>query len=167
MINTYDLFVTRIFHGTLPISVNNHKDILSFVKEEYTVDSTVSCVQGFQFNQEFKGKKQLHNILNNYFKNIFNLKMQDGWLNVLGQSSYNKPHSHCGNNISHSGVFYLSDKNNNITFSKNGDIFDIKPKLFEYLIFPYNLVHYVLPENRNHKRICYAFNLEKNNIKLC
>tara|TARA_R110000744_G_scaffold347010_1_gene452568 strand:+ start:47 stop:538 length:492 start_codon:yes stop_codon:yes gene_type:complete len=161
MINTYDLFITRISHGKLPIPVDIHKNIISSVEKEYTVDNTVSCIQGFQSHKEFKGKQELHSILDNYFKNIFALKLQSGWLNVLGPNSHNKPHSHNGNNISHSGVFYLSDNNNNITFSKNGDIFEIKPKLFEYLIFPNDLIHYVLPENRNEKRICYAFNLEK------
>jgi hypothetical protein len=161
MINTYDLFVTRISHGKLPIPIDIHKNILSFVEEKYNIGNTVSCVEGFQFHQEFYGKKELNTILNNYFSNIFNLKLQDGWLNVLGPNSHNKPHSHNGNNISHSGVFYLSDNNNNITFSKNGDIFEIKPKLFEYLIFPNDLIHYVLPENRNEKRICYAFNIER------
>lgn len=161
MINTYDLFITRISHGKLPIPVEIHKNIMSFVEKNYTVDNTVSCVQGFQSHQEFKGKKELHGILDNYFKNIFGLKLQSGWLNILGPNSYNYPHSHSGDNIFRSGVFYLSDKNNNITFSKDGEIFDVKPKLFEYLIFPYNLIHYVLPENRTHKRVCYAFNLER------
>ena len=36
-----------------------------------------------------------------------------------------------------------------------------KPKLFDFIIFPDDLVHYVLPEKRNKKRICYAFNLIK------
>lgn len=161
MINTYDLFITRISHGKLPIPSDIHKNILSFIEKEYTVDNTISCIQGFQSHQEFKGKQELHKILNNYFENIFKLKIQDGWLNILGSNSYNKPHSHSGENISHSGVFYLSDNNNNITFSKNGEIFDVKPKLFEYLIFPHDIIHYVLPENRAHKRACYAFNLER------
>ena len=38
----------------------------------------------------------------------------------------------------------------------------------DFLIFPYGLVHYVLPEERKEKRICYAFNLktleDRNNV---
>ena len=44
-------------------------------------------------------------------------------------------------------------------FSKGSEVFEIRPKLFDYLIFPFDLLHYVLPEKRKEKRICYAFNL--------
>ena len=47
MINTYDLFITRISHGKLPIPVDIHKNIISFVEKEYTVDNkdfTVSFI---------------------------------------------------------------------------------------------------------------------------
>ena len=56
---------------------------------------------------------------------------------------------------------YLSSENNNIILAREDQTFEIKPKLFDFIIFPYNLVHYVLPEERNEKRICYAFNLTK------
>ena len=78
----------------------------------------------------------------------------------MGNDSYNRPHSHDGDDITHSGVFYLSHENNNIYFCRDSDTFEIKPKIFDLLIFPYNLLHYVLPEKRTEKRICFAFNLE-------
>jgi hypothetical protein len=161
MINTYDLFITRVSQGKIPIPINIHKRIISFIEKNYTEEDIISCVKGFQLHEDFDGKKELNTILDNYFSTTFHLSIQHGWLNVLGKNSYNKPHSHNGDNISHSGVFYLSSQNNNITLSKNGEVFEIQPKLFDYLIFPHNLLHYVLPENRIEKRICYSFNLQK------
>ena len=161
MVNTYDLFITRISHGSLPLPLNIHKNILSFVEKEYHSENNISSVNGFQYHKNFSGKEELHTILNNYFKNIFQLELQHGWLNVLEKNSYNRPHFHSGTNINFSGVYYLSNNNNNINLTKDGETFEIKPKLFEYLIFPHHLIHYVLPEDRNEKRICYAFNLER------
>ena len=159
MINSYNLFAVRMSHGSLPIPINIHKKILEFVKQNYEEKNNISCVNGFQYHNDFDGKKQLDQFINKYLGNVHHLKMTDGWLNVLDNKSYNKPHCHTGNNITHSGVLYLSNTNNNISFVKEGDIFEIKPKLFDYLIFPFNLFHYVLPEERPEKRICYAFNL--------
>ena len=105
----------------------------------------------------------MNEVLNKTFMNINNSYIDYGWLNVLGNNSYNIPHSHPTESGRFSGVYYLSSGNNNITFTKDGETFDIQPKLFDFLIFPYDLVHYVLPENREEKRICYAFNL--NNVE--
>ena len=94
--------------------------------------------------------------------NIYGLKLKHGWLNVLINNSYNNPHLHVGDNITHSAVFYLSNSNSNINFVRGSEIFEIKPKLFDLLIFPNDLVHYVLPEAREEKRISYAMNLSNN-----
>jgi hypothetical protein len=161
MLNTYDLFITRVIHGKLPIQIDLHKKIKSFVDNNYSEENKVSCINGFQFHGDFDGKEKLNKILNNYFNNFLQLKICQGWLNILGNNSYNFPHSHAGNDVFHSGVFYLSHENNNLHFAKDSEYFEIKPKLFDFLIFPYNLIHYVLPENRPEKRICYAFNLTK------
>ena len=78
----------------------------------------------------------------------------------MKNKSYNKPHYHTGHDIRASGVMYLSSQNNNINFARDTEVFEIRPKLFDYLVFPFNLLHYVLPEERQEARICYAFNLE-------
>ena len=62
------------------------------------------------------------------------MKIHHSWLNVLGNNSYNFPHSHLGNDVFHSGVFYLSHENNNLHFAKDSQYFEIKPKLFDFLI---------------------------------
>tara|TARA_R100001015_G_C4620434_1_gene177353 strand:- start:730 stop:1215 length:486 start_codon:yes stop_codon:yes gene_type:complete len=160
MINTYNLFTTQVTHGVLPLQPIVHKKILSYVEENYKEEDTVSCQKGFQFHKNFDGKKELDRMIQKTFKQMFDVNLYYGWLNVLGNNSYNKPHSHKGDYVVLSGVYYLSNTNNNITFLKENQTFSIEPKLFDYLIFPYDLTHYVLPEKRNEKRICYAFNLK-------
>jgi len=158
MINNYDLFVTRISHGKLPLQPLLHKKILSFIDKNYKKTETRSCIQGFQFHEDFDGKEKLNNYLNSFLGNVFRSTIAHGWLNVLGNNSYNMPHYHTGNEISLSGILYLSN-GNNINFTKDGKVFELQPNIFDYLIFPHNLIHYVLPEKRNEKRISYAFNL--------
>ena len=159
--NTYSLFSVNIFQGKIIVPVNLHKKILNLVEEKYEkTEYYRSCVNGFQFHENFDGKKELNEIINKHLLNMYNLKIIHGWLNVLKNQSYNKPHSHIGDTITKAGVLYLSPDNDNIYFTRDSETFEIKPKMFEYLIFPYNLTHYVLPEQRVQKRICYAFNLE-------
>jgi len=161
MIHTYNLFAVQMSHCILPLDIDIHKKITSFVENEYKEENTVSCTKGFQFHGDFNGKKELDFFLNQYLINTFSYEINYSWLNVLGNNSYNKPHSHPGNVVDLSAVYYLSNNNNNITFVKEGNFFELKPKIFDLLIFPYNLVHYVLPEERLEKRICYAFNMSK------
>jgi len=158
MINTYNLFPVTMTQSKAILDLNIHKKIISFAENKYEEKDTISCTKGFQFHGDFDGKKEIDSFLNMYLRNTFSLEINYSWLNVLGNYSYNMPHSHTGD-ISQAGVYYLSDQNNNINFTKDGNVFELKPKLFDLLIFPFDLTHYVLPEKRSQKRICYAFNL--------
>ena len=160
MLHTYSLFSVNVFHGKIIIPLETYKKILNFVEKNYEAKDVFSCVEGFQYHDNFNGKKELNKLINNHIAIMHQLKITHGWLNVLKNKSYNKPHFHTGNDIKASGVMYFSSNNNNINFVGNEDVFEIRPKLFEYLIFPHNLLHYVLPEDRQEDRICYAFNLE-------
>ena len=162
MINTYNLFAVPVVHEKFIVPTNIHQKVLNFIDKNYsTFEIKTSCVNGFQTHDNFDGKEELNKELNVYLKNNLRLTINSGWLNVLGNNSYNIPHKHGGNDVDFAGVLYLSAKNNNITFVKEDSIFELKPKLFDYLIFPHDLIHYVLPEERNEKRICYAFNLSQ------
>lgn len=163
MINTYNLFATTIVHGKIVLQPELHKKILNYVDKEIVSPSRDfrSVINGYQFHNDFDGKKDLDNLLGNYFKNNYHLMINHGWLNVLNNNSYNKPHSHGGNMVCSSVVYYLSSNNNNINFVRDTQTFEIKPKLFDFVLFPHDLVHYVLPEERNEPRISYALNLER------
>ena len=162
MINTYNLFATTIVHGKFTLQPKLHKKILSCVDSKIlsSVESRRSIINGHQIHDNFEGKKELDNLLNTFLLNTYRVKISHSWLNILTNYSYNKPHAHKGDNINLSAVYYLSSLNNNITFVKEQETFEIRPKLFDFLIFPYNLVHYVLPEDRQNPRISYSFNLE-------
>tara|TARA_Y100001938_G_scaffold26269_1_gene35262 strand:- start:442 stop:936 length:495 start_codon:yes stop_codon:yes gene_type:complete len=160
MIHTYNLFSINVFQGKIIVPVETHKKILNYVEKNYEEKDLVSCVDGFQYHGDFSGKKELNELINNHMATVYQFKIIHGWLNVLKNKSYNKPHFHTGNDIKASGVMYLSSQNNNINFVRDTDVFEIRPKLFDYLVFPFSLLHYVLPEDRQEARICYAFNLE-------
>ncbi len=162
MINTYNLFATPVVHGKFAISPILHKKILTYVEKEITSPTicTRSVINGHQFHAGFDGKEEIDSQLNTFFANNFSLTIEHSWLNILTGNSYNAPHSHGGEQVTSSVVFYLSQNNNNITFVKDDKTFEIKPKLFDYLLFPCELVHYVLPEERPEPRVCYAFNLK-------
>ena len=159
MINTYNLFSVQVVHGKLPIQIDLFKKIKKYVDENYSIKEKYSCREGFQYHEDFEGKKELDLLLNNYFGNTYGLQIASGWINVLGNNSYNHPHHHAGSGNINAAVIYFSNENNNIVFLKENETFEIKPKLFDYLMFPHSLVHYVLPEQRQEKRISYAFNL--------
>tara|TARA_R100001086_G_C11706559_1_gene222912 strand:- start:120 stop:620 length:501 start_codon:yes stop_codon:yes gene_type:complete len=162
MLNVYNLFSVPVIHGKLPLDIYLHKKILKYVDENFEIKERFqSCVNGFQTHENFDGKEELNNTLDIFFKNNFNFKIIDsGWLNVLENKSYNLPHNHLDKAIAKAGVFYLTNNNNNITFTRGSEIFEIRPKIFEYLIFPHDLIHYVLAEDRLEKRISYSFNLK-------
>jgi len=161
MINTYNLFAVPVIHGKLPLQPILHKKILSFVDNNYTESDLRSNRNGFQFHKNFEGKEEMDKAINQMMLQMVNSHISWSWLNVLGSNSYNNPHSHPTLHSDFSGVFYLSNENNNIIFTKDGETFSFQPKIFDFLIFTYSLVHYVLPENRKEKRICYAFNLKR------
>tara|TARA_R110000803_G_scaffold53745_2_gene110250 strand:+ start:548 stop:1060 length:513 start_codon:yes stop_codon:yes gene_type:complete len=161
MMNMYNLFSVNVFHGKIIIPINTHKKILNFVEKNYEEKDTFSCISGFQYHGDFNGKQELNKVINKYVSMSHCLEVDHGWLNVLKNKSYNKPHLHAGDRVEMSAVLYLSNENNNITFVKNNESFEIKPNLFDCIIFPYDLIHYVLPEQKIEERICYAFNLKK------
>ena len=133
MLHTYNLFSVNVSHGKIIIPLNTHKKILNFVEKNYQEKDVFSCVDGFQYHGNFDGKKELDKLINSQMSSLYQLKIISGWLNVLKNKSYNKPHFHIANDIKASGVMYLSSENNNINFFRDTDIFEIKPKLFDYL----------------------------------
>jgi hypothetical protein len=161
--NTYNLFAVQVHHSKVILPVELHRRIISFVEKNMSIsENYFSSVRGYQNHNNFEGKKKLNELLSKHLNNFYGLKIDHGWLNVLVNDSYNNPHRHFGENISHSAIIYLSNEINNINFVKESEVFEIKPKLFDLLIFPSDLVHYVLSDKRKEKRISYAMNLSIN-----
>ena len=128
MIHTYNLFAVNVFQNKIIVPINTYKKILNFVEEKYEEKDTISCVNGFQYHENFNGKKELDKIINKHIFNIYNLKIIHGWLNVLKNQSYNKPHVHLADYIKMAGVLYLSNENNNINFARDNNIFELSKK---------------------------------------
>jgi len=166
MINHYDLFAVRVTHVKLPIQYSLLKKITDYVDQNFEAKdgNYRSNVFGYQHHGDFDGKKELHETLDSFFAMNLNCYPDHGWLNALEGKAYNSPHNHIGgtHTASHkSAVYYLSENNNNITFVKDNQIQEFKPKLFDLLIFPSDLIHYVLPTENQDRRVSYAVNLKE------
>ena len=160
MLTHHDLFSVRVTQAKFPVQIDLLKKIHKHVDENFVANEGrfVSNYFGYQYHDDFEGKKELDETLNNFSQLHLNLNLRNAWLNVLQGDAYNTPHYHEGNT---SAVLYLSENNNNITFVRDDKISNFKPKMFDLLIFPANLVHYVLPTENKDRRISYAMNLVK------
>jgi len=158
MLNHYDLFAIRITQTKFPLQIDLYKKITDFVDKNYVAKdgNKMSNWFGYQEHEDFDGKKELDEQLEQFFQMHFNCTIQHGWLNALEGRAYNQPHSHTGDM---SAVLYLSKDNNNITFARDNLTQEFKPNLFDLLIFPAELIHYVLPTENTQRRISYALNL--------
>ena len=108
MFNVYSLFSVNVFEGKIIVPINIHKKILNIIEEKYEKEGKRdSCVNGFQYHENFDGKKELNEIINKHLLSMHNLKIINGWLNVLENQSYNLPHSHTADDIKMAGVLYL------------------------------------------------------------
>ena len=68
MINVYNLFAVPMTHGTVPVPINIHKKIIKFVEDNYKSEDNISCVKGFQYHDNFDGKKCADKVLELYQK---------------------------------------------------------------------------------------------------
>jgi hypothetical protein len=163
MINTHFLFATPVIESKIIIQTDLLNEIRSFCKKKIAEETYISLRNGYQEHSNFDGEKKLFEILNIFLKNFFKLEIKNGWLNIINKNGFNVPHNHSGQDVTHSGVFYLTSNNSSITFIKDVEIYSFNPKLFDILIFPCNLIHQVSPNVDENQRISYAFNLCKIN----
>jgi uncharacterized protein (TIGR02466 family) len=104
------------------------------------------------------------------------LKTANFWVNINGKGHFNLPHSHDGSVLS--GVFYLTNENSSIAFTRQKDVFDYflqtinsdystplsffevkyTPIKNSLLIFPSWLWHSVERNDTDQDRISIAFN---------
>ena len=86
------------------------------------------------------------------------------WYNINPQGAWNLPHSHGG--ADYALVWYLTDSdgllnlmnpNSSRIDSRNGS-FDTKKG--DVLIFPGDIIHYVMPNTKEKDRVCISMNLQ-------
>ena len=86
------------------------------------------------------------------------------WYNINPKGAWNLPHSHGG--ADYALVWYLTDSDgllqlmNPHTSRKNSQDVSFNAKKGDIVLFPSDLVHYVLPNPREEDRISISMNLQ-------
>ena len=160
MIDIHHLFAVTLYTTKFVVQPTEHKKIINFCNNSDGPEK-VSIRKGTQYHMhesKFDGSENLFNELNNFKHRLIHL-----WLNVAEEGGYNMPHHH-GLITNMSGVLYLTEDNSEIEFLSDflrGDrTYKVKPKLFDLLIFPAYLYHFVHPSTSKEKRISVSFNAE-------
>jgi len=158
MINTYQLFSVPLIETKLIIQIPLLNKIQNWCKENNKNENFISLRGGYQEHTDFDGKEELDEIINSFLRIHMKEEIMHSWLNVLNKNGDNIPHRHTGDNIKSSAVLYLTNNNSAINFMRDSQIFSIYPKLFDFLIFPHDLIHQVSPHLNDEIRISYAIN---------
>ena len=165
MIDIHHLFAITLYKTKFVVQPTEHKKIVDFCNNNNGPEK-VSIRKGTQYHineNKFDGSENLFNELNNYMAVHYKHRLIHLWLNVAEEGGYNMPHHH-GLITNMSGVLYLTDENSEIEFLCDflrGDrSFKVQPKLFDLLIFPSYLYHFVHPSTSKEKRISISFNAE-------
>ena len=95
---------------------------------------------------------------------IFKFKVKEWWYNINGQGHWNLPHTH--SNSDFALVLYVTDSDGLLTlmsphqYSSTGDHIKVNANKGDILMFPSDLVHYVMPNQREEDRISISMNLQ-------
>ena len=110
-----------------------------------------------------EGKKYINNVVGDIFK----FKVEGWWYNINGQGDWNIPHTHPDVNIAL--VLYVTDSDGLLAFmnpqpmrlidDQPVDYAAIKANKGDIIMFPSDLVHYVLPNPRKEDRISISMNI--------
>jgi hypothetical protein len=141
-----------------------HNKIIKFSSELEIQPRVISVHNGTQEHKSFDGDVEIRNLLDQFLRINFNTEVSHQWLNVISENGFNVPHTHCNTNTM-SGVLYLTKENSNIIFcggfSRKDNITEIKPELFDLIIFPSYLTHLVAPSLSKSRRVSLAFNTKE------
>jgi hypothetical protein len=98
----------------------------------------------------------------------FKFKVGSWWYNINGQGHWNQPHTHPDCDMAL--VLYVTDSNGLLhllspfpqrRFERSGDHVNVvDAKKGDIVIFPSDLVHYVMPNQREEDRISISMNLQ-------
>ena len=99
---------------------------------------------------------------------IFKFKVKEWWYNINGQGHWNLPHTH--SNSDFALVLYLTDSDGLLCLinpfaqrasnDSEKDYVRFNLKKGDIIIFPSDLVHYVLPNPREEDRVSISMNLQ-------
>ena len=111
------------------------------------------------------GREYIENVVNNIFSLQKPVSIAGWWYNINPQGAWNTPHSHGG--ADYALVWYLTDSNGllklmNPLSNRIDNILDksFNTKKGDILIFPGDIIHYVMPNTKETDRVCISMNLQ-------
>ena len=104
--------------------------------------------------------------INKIVGDIFKFKVESWWYNINGKGHWNHPHTHP--NCDFALVLYLTDSDGLLQLMSPfpqrklvlGSLVNIDAKKGDILMFPSDINHYVLPNQREEDRISISMNLQ-------
>ena len=105
--------------------------------------------------------------IENVVGDIFKFKVESWWYNINGQGHWNSPHTHPNSDLAL--VLYLTDSDGLLNLmspfsqriiKRSGDHIKVNANKGDILMFPSDLVHYVMPNQREEDRISISMNLQ-------
>ena len=188
IIMRHDIFPTSVWHieGTPQQLLDDLCKNISSIKEnihlyQTTEKTTVSNQGGYQtaqFSQEEfhpAGIEYIENIVDNIISSkdsswhyvsqhrLLQVNITGWWYNINPKGAWNVPHSHGG--ADYALVWYLTDSDgllqlmNPHTSRKNSQDVSFNAKKGDILIFPGDIIHYVMPNTKEEDRVCISMNL--------
>ena len=108
-----------------------------------------------------QGIEYVNKILGNIFEDF---RVQSWWYNINSKGDSNNPHTHPASD--YALVWYLTDSNEKLVLinpiqrllSQEGYAYPYANK-GDVLIFPADIMHYVLPNDKEDDRICISMNI--------
>ena len=185
MKSSYNLFSTPVWHiGGIPQPLRDELYYGAYNYKERCESVDLSNQGGYQspsFNfDEFhpKGIAWINRVLVDVFDEIKvnaawagkdyyqKIDVTTWWYNINGKEHWNMPHTHPGSDLAL--VLYLTQTDNLLSFinpfsSRRIDglsEFSVNTKKGDILIFPADLVHFVMPNKREEDRISISMNLQ-------
>ena len=171
---SYELFSTPVWHieETPQVLIDELYQGAYHFKERHK-NHFLSNQGGYQTPlfiwEEFhpQGKEYINKIVGDILEgDMFKFKVDSWWYNINGKSHWNHPHTHPGSDLAL--VIYLTDTDNLLTFvnpfsqRKLNEVAGFHPetKKGDILIFPADLLHYVMPNPKEEDRISISMNLQ-------
>jgi len=173
----HDYFFDEQFNNEIKKELENHESDNTRV-----IKSNVGGFQTPNVNNDYIKNKILlesKNLITKEYKLKSKLifSLTGIWINKNKKNDFNTPHVHIKSNFS--GIYFLETTKQNGTlqfyvndafsFAYNDNLFDtnefnpsffIEPKNNTLILFPSNLIHFVMPHYENNDRISLAFNID-------
>ncbi len=166
----HEIFPTPVWHiGGAPQLLVDDLYKGAYNCQDNVESNSLSNVGGYQSpNFEYEnfhpqGIEYVNKILGDIFENF---RVQTWWYNINSKGDFNKPHIHAASD--YALVWYLTDNNEKLVLLNPIQRLlsqlhqsDLKPQCFkgDILIFPADIIHYVLPNDKEDDRICISMNI--------